>query len=327
MFLRSLCRYFPADSLYCDALLSGIYIPNKFSDDVDWINRQVTHIPDEYFRPPTIADDVLGARSLVQWADNVKKANNEAERIAGFIEKQGIDFLWVLAQSPFIIALTRRLCEMTQIPLGLMILDPPDLLMDILGFSDVVQGAVGFELHKLLQRANRCAVVSDSMKTYIQEQFGIPSFAFYMPIQEYIERENKRADNATFTIGFGGYMQFPENLGALVSALNRVDWKVAGRKIKISMHSVGHRSPVEPIKAENIEYNKFVSSEEVMRIFSKIDLGYVPLWIKPNRTEMLGATYSFPTKISLYVSAGCPVFYHGPQLSVGNFFNRYSIGF
>lgn len=65
--------------------------------------------------------------------------------------------------------------------------------------------------------------------------------------------------------------------------------------------------------------------EKVIKIISEMDIGYLPY--KFSKKEKIQMQLSFPTKISTYLAAGTPIFFHGPSYSsVNYFFKKFPCG-
>ena len=65
--------------------------------------------------------------------------------------------------------------------------------------------------------------------------------------------------------------------------------------------------------------------EEVIDRMCGCDFAYLPYWFHPAYAESV--RLCFPTKLTTYLTAGCPMFYHGPEnAAVVDFFDRFRIG-
>jgi hypothetical protein len=68
-----------------------------------------------------------------------------------------------------------------------------------------------------------------------------------------------------------------------------------------------------------------LSLADALTELASTDVAYVPYWF--DRGHARAAQTSFPNKISAYVAAGVPVFYHGPrESSPADFLQRYPVG-
>ncbi len=74
-----------------------------------------------------------------------------------------------------------------------------------------------------------------------------------------------------------------------------------------------------------IEFLGWHSTSDALRILAKCDVCYVPYWF--DDAFRSGVELSFPNKISLYLAAGRPIFFHGPRESTPTrFLDRWPVG-
>ena len=67
------------------------------------------------------------------------------------------------------------------------------------------------------------------------------------------------------------------------------------------------------------------STTDALAILSQCDVCYVPYWF--DDAFRPGVELSFPNKVSLYLAAGRPIFFHGPQESTPTrFLARWPVG-
>ena len=68
-----------------------------------------------------------------------------------------------------------------------------------------------------------------------------------------------------------------------------------------------------------------LSSEETLERLRAIDIGYLPYWFDERYKAV--ASLAFPSKTSVYLAAGCRIFYHGPSYgSPTAFLAKYNVG-
>jgi hypothetical protein len=61
----------------------------------------------------------------------------------------------------------------------------------------------------------------------------------------------------------------------------------------------------------NVEYLGWHSQEETIKLLSEVDVLYCPYWFDPAFYDE--SRLSFPSKLTTYLAAGRPVFFHGPE--------------
>ena len=113
-------------------------------------------------------------------------------------------------------------------------------------------------------------------------------------------------------IGMAGQFYANEEWFQLITALNYVGWKVAGRRVRLKV--LGHQEPSGEIPPGHLDFVGWKPQIEAIRILSQeTDLLYCPYPFSPAMGEV--SRLSFPSKLPLYFAAGRPVLMHGPRYS------------
>jgi glycosyltransferase involved in cell wall biosynthesis len=144
------------------------------------------------------------------------------------------------------------------------------------------------------------------------EDFGVRAISFFPSLDAKLALPpaDKMHHRREFVIGIAGQIYATEEWARLVEALNSVKWVINGREIKIVI--MGNRMFYSHIQFnEHVGFMQWGSQAETVKIMSDSDLLYCSYWFSPTfETE---ARLSFPSKLTTYLAAGRPVFFHGPE--------------
>jgi hypothetical protein len=130
-------------------------------------------------------------------------------------------------------------------------------------------------------------------------------------------------DGEHYVIGFAGSLYATDAWEALLQALHSVGWRIAGRTVIIRMF--GQHLQITTRQPVRVDYMGWRSAEEMIELLGDVDVCYLPYWF--GAEHELEVQLAFPGKLSTYLGAGRPVFFHGPgYASVAAFFKRFPAG-
>jgi hypothetical protein len=147
---------------------------------------------------------------------------------------------------------------------------------------------------------------------------GVPMDFEGMPVP----REIPGGDE--WIVGFAGSMSADCAWLAFLRALDHAHWRIAGRPVRLKVLS--GRITVASRKPARIDYlGCLATPEEAQLALESCHLTYLPQPFAASLTDL--ARYSFPTKLTSYLSAGRPVFVHSPPNgSLAEFYVRNPLG-
>jgi hypothetical protein len=324
VYLRDLCLMYPADRLSF-AILPGI-------GHGAW--------------PPTLADaprvtlDLVPERGFNRWGRRVQRSTRWAfdryvdrrhlprlvDRVARLADRAKPDALWIPLAGPTMINAAASIQRRLGLPLFTTVWDAPDYALRH------YWGIEGDALDRLLERFGdairasvRCAVASAEMKAAYETRYGTPCVPMIhgMPESQWVAPTGMRPPNEPFVIGYAGSLYARAEWDALMSALSSVGWRVRGREVVVRVLSSSLETRVTG--PARIEFLGWHSTTDAMQILSRCDVCYVPYWFDPAFRS--GVELSFPNKVSLYLAAGRPIFFHGPRESTPTrFLERWPVG-
>lgn len=245
--------------------------------------------------------------------------------IASFCNTQGIERIWTLLNTPVMIYLAWRVARKTGIPLYVMVLDPPEHFgvthqMDPWSVKFMLR-----DFDSTLKASVQCAVISDEMVERYQTSAGIRSVIMRhgLPSEMIQPPASRLAKEHYLTIGFAGSLYAQQEWEALINALNRVEWLVAGRMVKVRL--LGSGISIRTHAPAHVEFLGWHGVEETVALLAETDILYLPYWFDNSFSTTV--RLSFPSKLAVYAAAGRPVFYHGPAISTpATYLRRNPIG-
>jgi hypothetical protein len=243
-----------------------------------------------------------------------------------YAKEQHIGIVWAVLDNPTLIYLARRVAAALSVPLVVTVWDPPERFAVDRGMDVFSKKLLLHEFAKTLHAADRCSVASEGMQEEYKRRYGIESVVLIHGVHPDLRRpaakKLNRADQ--FVIGIAGSLYAVQEWQALLSALSSVDWRLDGREVSLRLLGSDIWVHAPPGKM-HIEYLGWRSLEETIDIMSQVDVTYVPYWFDKNYS--LAVRLCFPNKLTTYLAAGRPVFFHGPEdSSPASFFRRFPVG-
>jgi len=322
--LDQLCRLLPTDSIVCFAVVN----PNlnaTLTTDLEWI-------PIEYCIKPTehsghILPDKLGALSslLVETYHSHVTINSIAKRAIAFGVRNGVDAVWCILQGQTMIRLALPVANGMGVPLFTQVWDPPYWWLRENKVDRLTARLVLKEFSKVLRESEGCASASWAMAAQYNSDFGTRTIPVIPSLDSSLAQPPATSlhEGKELIIGLAGQIYSVQEWNALIAALDSVDWKIANREIKIRL--LGRTAHLNANGKMRIEFLGWSSQEETIQLMADTDILYCPYWFDPLFESE--ARLSFPSKLTTYLAAGRPVFFHGPSYaSPGNFLQDNNAG-
>ena len=324
VYLRDLCLMYPSDRL-AFAILPGI-------GHGTW--------PASLADAPKVTLDLVPERGFNRWGRRVQRSTRWAfdryvdqrhlprliDRVEALARQVDPDTLWIPLAGPTMINAAAAIQRRLGIPMLTTVWDAPDYALRH------YWGIEGASLDRLLARfgdairaSTRCAVASPEMKAAYEARYGTPCVPMIhgMPESQWIEPTGIRASSEPFVIGYAGSLYARTEWDALMSALSSTRWRVGGRDVVVRVLSASLDTRVAG--PARIEFLGWHSTADALKILSRCDVCYVPYWF--DAAFRSGVELSFPNKVSLYLAAGRPIFFHGPRESTPtHFLARWPVG-
>jgi glycosyltransferase involved in cell wall biosynthesis len=262
------------------------------------------------------------AANEILFFPNLKKCVSAAVQCGR--EHQATKVLMIL-DSAVNIGIGSAIAESLHIPLLSLVWDTPEYFLLKAKVDRITRTKLLKRFYKTLRKSERVAVVSRAMGLRYQQKCGVETIILRQgfPSSALHDAMTSHTSPSEFTIGFAGSLHAVTALRALIMALDQVGWVIEGRKLILRL--LGYDFRLQSNSSAHMEYLGWRSPEETARILSLCDINYLPVPFETWLKDM--ALYSFPTKLSTYLSTGRPVFIHAPaSSSLSEFFHENPIG-
>jgi glycosyltransferase involved in cell wall biosynthesis len=245
--------------------------------------------------------------------------------IAEFARAHQVDAIWCTLEGQTMIRLALKAAELTNLPLYTHIWDTPGWWMRAWKVNSITSRGIIQEYEKAIRLSAKCGVASWAMKAEYESSYGVEC----VPLVGSLEKElalppavRPHLEDGSIQIGIAGQIYALDTWEALIHALDSVNWTIHGLPVKIKV--LGQwLNPM--LKRAEIEFLGWHSQKETIEILSRFDILYAPYWFDPAFEQE--ARFSFPSKVTTYLAAGRPVFFHGPEYSSpGRFLDQNNAG-
>ena len=337
--LGDFCRYYPKGYLswFCFYNSQDRHFmpdPDLISDDLNWVTTVISQ------RPQQEAIHIPGRllnrfyllrylRSLLAffWHRYIRwfVVPQLVDQAVKFGRQQGVEIVLAVLNDPVIIYMATKVAATLQVPLVTNVQDPPERFVLDYGLDRFTRRMLLADFAHALQFSLRCSTASEGMQAAYKQQYGVDSGVLMLSVNSNQWQPPARyRQSGEFVIGFAGNLYADQEWTALLEALSSVGWCIGGREIKIRVLSA-HLN-LRGTNKMHIEYMGWRSVDETLSLLAQTDVDYLPYWSDKDRE--LFVRQCFPSKLSTYLAAGRPVFYHGPEYaSIAGFLQRYPAGY
>ncbi|MDJ0976113.1 MAG: glycosyltransferase [Planctomycetota bacterium] len=323
LFLRALCRRYPEGKLCRFAVFSKAE-PGRVTD---WEGIPVM----EAMRPR----ETVGGRGMralrrltslwVDWRIRRAQAPRLAAQAAAFGRAQEVEAVWAVLHRPSMIYMAAETARRLGVPLIVTVNDPPEAFAKDLRMHPRAARNMHAAFEACVRGCHGLGTASEPMRRTYLERFGRDSEVLILGPDDDERRAPGTWPNAgePLRIGFAGSLYAKAEWMALLRALEEVDWRLAGRDVSIC--HVG-KPPTLPTFAEpHVETKGWCTPDEATDHMAACHVTYLPYWFDPERGPSV--RLCFPNKMTAYLAAGRPVFFHGPEeSSPAEFLSRYPAG-
>lgn len=231
-------------------------------------------------------------------------------QIVAFAKQQQVDAIWVVLQGQTMVRLARQVSLKLGLPLLTQVWDPFGWWLRANQIDGITQRRLLTEFNEVVQHSASCATASWAMSETYSNQYGVRNQPVIAGLPRELALEPAVSLHASdeFIIGMAGQFYAQAEWSCLIQTLNQVNWKIAGKRIRIRVMGGGFQSFTQ--FPANFEYLGWQSQEDTIRLLSETDLLYMPYWFSEEFREE--SSSSFPSKLVTYFAAGRPVFCHAP---------------
>lgn len=312
LFLSELATHYPPGRLVRYTLVTGT----------------VDGIPDSWLGFPSVSRHVEQSSLpiLSTWRQHTftrRSLRPITAEIDDLIQQHHIDLIWIGLNSANTISLAERLIA-GRTPVVGIVWDDPEYLAAAQHLDPWSTRSTLRRFSSVLKGLRRVAVASDGMATLYDSKYGVRGIVMIHGLHPSRWRQSRlsAAPKTEYILGFAGSLHSKREWNSLIAALD--DWN-RREPTKVKVRFIGRFPRRAARKAAFVETVGPLSLEDTLTELASTDVAYVPYWF--DRRHAWAARTAFPSKISAYVAAGVPVFYHGPrQSSPADFLQRYPVG-
>ncbi len=238
----------------------------------------------------------------------VPRLTNQA---VAFGRAQKVDVVWAVLQGQTVTQMAVDVARRLQAPLITQVWDPLRWWLLANKIDRFNQQSALDDFDQALRESRTCITASWAMAQAYQSRYStraIPVIASH-PSEWARTPDLNRFPGDQLKLGMAGQFYAGEEWLQLLRALNMSGWQVRGRSVSLTV--LGAACPPGDAPPDRIRYLGWRSQEEAVELLSALDLLYCPYPFDGRMEEV--ATLSFPSKVVLYLAAGRPVLFHGPD--------------
>ncbi len=236
-----------------------------------------------------------------------------SHEVAAFARAHNVDAIWCTLEGQSMIRLACQVARETNLPLYTQVWDTPGWWMRAWKVNPTSARRVIKDYEKVIQASACCGAASWAMAEEYQASFGIKCVPLVSCLEKGMALEPAREPKLTdgvLRIGLAGQIYARDTWDAFIAALDSVNWKICEYPVQIKV--LGQW--LDPaLNRPEIEFLGWHSQQETIEILSQLDVLYCPYWF--DKAFEQEARFSFPSKVTTYLAAGRPVFFHGPEYS------------
>jgi hypothetical protein len=156
-----------------------------------------------------------------------------ADAATAFGRAENVEMVFSPLDSATFMALGAEVATRLGVPLVTLVWDAPEYVLAQQGLDRISRRCLLAEFGASLRRSTRVAVVSDAMAEEYTRRYGVQTILLRHGLASSLLRPpaERLASPRRVTIGFAGSMYAPGPLRALLDALSRVRWTIAGREV------------------------------------------------------------------------------------------------
>lgn len=232
-------------------------------------------------------------------------------KIVAFAKKVNPDILWCILEGQTMIRLALPVAKALNVNFLTEVWDPPGWWLRDRKVPGLIQARILKQFGETISASSGCATASEEMAIEYQLLYGTETFAFLPSLnkkQSYPPAQKPKSDDK-LTLGIAGQLYAMNEWQRLINVLDSANWKINKRDIEIKV--IGKQIIGSVSKKANIHFVGWNSQLDTIKILSDCDILYCPYWFDSRfETE---ARLCFPSKLTSYLAAGRPVFFHGPE--------------
>lgn len=320
--LDQLVSFLPENSVACftvlnptlDPILTHPEIPTRIIGKPK--ENKTRHLPGKLGALESFAAETYTEKKTVK---------NIAKQAAEFGTKFGADAVWCVVQGQTMIRLARQVADLMNVPLLTQVWDPPTWWLRANKVDSWSQQRILSEFGNAMSSSKRFAAASWAMAEKYESVYGCRSIPVIPSLDAGLAKAPaaKLNDDDTLTIGMAGQLYSSVEWENLLQTLNHSNWMIGNRKVSVKV--LGRSVSLNSNTKMQVEFLGWRNQQETIEILSNLDVLYCAYWFDHDFKEE--ASLSFPSKLTTYLAAGRPVFFHGPEYaSPAKFLKQHTAG-
>jgi glycosyltransferase involved in cell wall biosynthesis len=308
----ALVRFFKPGTLVCYAVVNP-HVDIPVSPDLGWIPLKISPKPlEEPFRlgMPGIWGEMVAALAEFVKATVVRKTL--MDQMVRFGQKHQVDTVWSVLQGQTIIGLTLPVARRLKAKLLCQVWDVPEWWIEDNQLDRWTARRMLREYDRTIRSCDGFTAASPVMAEDYAKKYGVKTTAFVASLLQRLAHPPRKGlrSKRRIVISVAGKLYAPDAWESFLQALEVARWRLAGREVVIRL--IGNFAKRD-FPSDHFEITGYKTQEETIRLVAEGDLAYCPY--RFDRAFKPIATTSFPAKLTTYLAAGVPVFFHGPQYS------------
>ncbi len=312
--LSALVRFVPKESI-CFYIVLNPIIDIKLNPEFANIPMRLETKPNENwnFLPQRRGLNKL-SRLITFAGEKVNEQFIVSKRIKDAIEfgkSQNVDRVWAVLQGQTTIRMAEAVAKGLEVPLHTHVWDPFSWWADAHALDRVTKNRVQKQFNKAIKASQFVATASKPMAELYHSEFGVNSVPVIAshPIELAKSPVTELTNDEGILIGMAGQFYASKEWECLIKMLECSNWRLNNKKVKLIV--LGPQKPPGEYLDTNVKYLGWKDQKDAAYILSLCDILYCPYPFDKKLKEV--STFSFPSKFVLYLAAGRPIVFHGPD--------------
>lgn len=251
-----------------------------------------------------------------------------SRRIIEFARAQHVELVCAVLDTPAMYRIAAPIAAAVGAELVAYVLDPPSGVCLSFGMDRLSRRTATRHFQQAMEHVTRCGVISERMGDEYRLEYGLTPIVLRHSTAEAPERRTpaaSRLDPSIVRIGMAGSLYAEREWYTLLSALQSVNWQLAGRRVTLRV--LGPTLPRIRLSCPaTVEFLGWRDIDDTIAHLAECQFTYLPYWFDPTYQESV--RLCFATKLTTYLTAGRPVFYHGPEdAAVMRFCQRFPVAY
>lgn len=241
-----------------------------------------------------------------------RQARAIAKQILNHLRAKDISDVLIILESPILFEIARLLSKSRTHRTSTLVWDHPEHVISNYGYCGLVRDFLLKSFSKSIQASSAVITVATKLREHLRQMNPKAKVeAQKSPVslsEDFVPLVSPTSGE--FVIGYAGSVTAPQEFDTLLLHLDSINWAINGRSIRLKLF--GKRFVLSSSSSRRIEYCGFRNTtHELIDELRKCNLLFLP---QPFSAKLsLVSRYSFPTKLSTYLSSGCPILLFAPS--------------